>query len=135
MTNTVSLEVAKKLKEAGWEQKHTHYAWVFESLSHEDLTEPPEPRWMITSPFCPDDMGGEWTHAAPTIGELLEALPHPHDRTGHKNLKLYRADDETYEAYYSDIGGDTWENCIASHAHPADALAILWLKLREKKLV
>lgn len=141
MKDCVSLDLARKLRDAGWEQVNTHHAWVWDELPQggyagvSDKTEPPEMAWMIQSPMCPDEFKSESVFAAPIISELLDALPHPHDRTGHKNLKLYRADDETYEAYYSDIGGETWENCIASSPNPADALASLWLALREKKII
>lgn len=97
---TVSLELAKKLKEAGWHQAGEHF------LS-ENVSELPR-------------------YAAPTIGELLEALPkcklqkHPTDGGYYAWIPAHPFGHPTLKSFSAD---------------PADAFAELWLSLQSKNLL
>ena len=116
--------MAKKLKEAGWSQKipSQWYAkdknWEIQSvLQRHSCRFHPTEGWHEHG--CP--------HleliAAPTIGELLEELP--------DGVSLWRGSgSKTWHAQTEDesLG-------VRLITTPADALAALWLALKEKNLV
>lgn len=124
----VSLEVAKKLKEAGW-RINGFFVWkIGKATGVENLR---------ISYEAGDNIEHFDFFFAPTIGELLEALPNPRNITV-ANLKLYRCDDETWEAYFDDWSeGEnvSWKNVIAKAPNAPDCLALLWLSLKEKNLI
>lgn len=113
MTKTVSLETAKLLKEAGWPQDGgTVEHWY-------------RPNGYLVDRF---DYSGtspnkDYT-AAPDVSELLAALP-----GGKKGIVLFKAEDG-YQVRYPDTDSPAFKN-----ANPAEALAQLYLALKEQKLV
>ena len=118
----VTLETAKKLKEKGWNQSKTLFTYLngiivdsltLSGLTHEQMPKDPE--------FV----------AAPDISELLDALP-PY-------VELHKNDDGSYSAYLDpqepiDVQEGNYSNQFDADT-PAEALAALWLALREKGIV
>lgn len=117
MKDCVSLEIAKQLKGAGWKQdgsfvyRNSQFGW---------------------SELLAGTGGNEEWCAAPTIGELLEALP--------KGVDLHKERDDETRGEYS-VGLDPYEQGDFSSAdwhyaaNPADALALLWMELKKKGIV
>lgn len=118
MKDSVSLEVARKLKEAGWEQDRKEPGFFHRLTDNGGLIR--TAYWEIPM------FGSEHRLAAPTIGEMLEAL-YPvaflfgnataeHEKEGKWGVACQ--------------GQDTIHN-----DNPADALADLWISLKEKGII
>ena len=111
----VSLEIAKKLQGAGWPQDGDKVStWAYWYGIKEDL------KLSLSAHLS---LGYGDTVAAPTIGELLEELP--------DGVSLWRGSgSKTWHAQTEDesLG-------VRLITTPADALATLWLALKEKNLV
>lgn len=127
MKDCVSLEIAKKLKEAGWAQELcAHGTELFYVTTHADK----DAIWSREGIERWHGVVKEQT-AAPTIGELLEALPL--ERRNFHNLRAPLTLERElvvggwFAGYHDDIG-------ISSDT-PADALAELWMALKEKGLI
>lgn len=140
MTDCVSLEIAKKLKEAGWKQESLYlYGDGILTLKEE----PPHFKRYdgIRTPGCSccsaterEDVR-EWC-AAPTIGSLLAALPkvHPSYAEFYLNLSPWCGWDADYRCF--EPSGNTGEKGHTDDInHPADALAELWMALKERGIV
>lgn len=120
MKDCVSLDTAKKLKEAGWSQDLKVGDWYWAFL-------PRSKRWELfvlgndeDQPYC------EYAKAI-TIGELLEALP--------IELSLMKLKRE-FKVVWMPRGGSDIDTIVkSSDDNPADALALLWMALKEKGLV
>lgn len=109
MTDCVSLETARELKEAGWPQLGCYYYAVYESKKGGKV-----PEIVFDGPALTD-----FEFAAPTIGELLEALPW---------CGLVKEGGKGYQATQGNFSISDWSD------NPADALALLWLELKKKNL-
>lgn len=124
MKDYVSLDIAKKLKEAGWKQITTtkSFYWLVYKDGRNSL-EYLWPTWAVA------DLK-EYFYA-PTSGELLEALPV--ERENRRGLLapliLERGTvvGGWFACYHDDIG--------VSSDEPADALALLLLELVKKGIV
>lgn len=138
MKDCVSLEIAKKLKEAGWPQaiyqpinrfshrNNTHFyvpfsgdAEIWPLVRREDWKE------------ALKDNSIDGFIAAPTIAELLGALPKELKAKMTRRLMLI-SDGNGWEARYQ---GNRIASPSADAPNPADALAMLWMALKEKNLV
>lgn len=134
MKDCVSLEIAKKLKEAGWKQlveDGVQFWWLVPCDGRTPHVEPFRINEAIEEPVA-DSI------AAPTIGELLEALP--------VGIELYKErDDESRGDYCAQLDPDgpnavkeimaeRWADPCYS-PNPADALALLWMALKERGIL
>lgn len=116
MTDCVSLEMAFRLKLAGWVQDDGGY-WIVDDIKQTSTVK--DSRLMRGECFST-------CHRAPTIGELLEALP---DRSS-----VAKAGSEDFNAWH--YGYEEGKDEGIQHAsNPADALAFLWIALKEKNLL
>jgi len=126
---TTSLEVSKRLKEAGWENK-SYFGWIqYQPEKREE-----EENWYL------DRIGKYklehlyyWT-LAPTVSEILDVLPdgvHVGDaNTGfHGGLTIRRRDDKWIVSYESN--GHKGFPCDTI----ADAAAEMWIYLKENDLL
>lgn len=101
--NTVSLEVAKRLKEAGWAE--TTYGYFNPRGLYTRLTQiPPDDQHKFIS--------------APTLGELMRALP--------AGSELHRAYFGDIDKWYCVAGGEEYYSDT-----PEDAAANAWIALQE----
>lgn len=132
MKDYVSFEIAKKLKDAGWDFKEDsdHY-WMY-AKSHflpcrGKTPESCKCSYELICNFESCDYDGGCNHdrehslATTTIGELLEALPKT-------RLELKTQPGENGWFAISNIGPFFLEEA----PNPADALALLWMALKEK---
>ena len=128
MTKTVSLEIAKRLKEAGWEQNERTENYFIEHkdgtgviVSFDSLA---YPGFNCCSPSIGNHTGQHF--AAPDIPELLEALP--------KGVALRKTfSGSGYLAYFSTLENkEAAPTGTGAQANPANALALLWLELNKK---
>lgn len=115
MTKTVSLEMARKLKEAGWKQrKSTTMNWLFFddrwSLTFTDMSRRKNDCFPILS--------------APDIAELLEAFD---EHYNHLGLKI-----EMNGSVYDVSCHPFSEDFEKSHISLVEALAALWIQLNMK---
>lgn len=123
MYNTVSLEVAKKLKEAGWEKK---CYWFYGDNEGEFVI-------YNSSMYCRD--GNSNDLESPQLHEILEELPATLTVDGIDfDLKMIKQLWEdliiTYEFYYESIGFIPTPN-----VNPHDAAAKLLIWAVENKFV
>lgn len=128
MYNTVSLEVAKKLKEAGW-KKETIFHWAKDGEQDEDIAE-----WIIQ--YSEDDSLTCWeSWNAPQIHEILEELPDQieDEKWGWYGLNLYQYGGE-YTAYYQSHE-DPLKGTTHCGENPHDACALLWIWCKENKYI
>jgi hypothetical protein len=111
---TVSLEIAKRLKEAGFRQCSSFY---YDTKLNKIA-------WSGDIKLAPADFNYRYI-AAPDVSELLEALP---ERT-----ELFKCEDKGYSAWFDPDGPEDVKKHNYSSLHtddtPADALALLWLEL------
>lgn len=146
MTKYVSLETARLMKEAGWNSP-TEFSYLHRIAGWARGCQTVGCAVYHTPYILADDFVIARTDEAdnfrsvqapaPDTTELLEALPNPRNITV-ANLTLYRCDDNTWEAYFSDWGeGDhaVLNNKVAKGMNAVECLADLWLSLRKQKLV
>lgn len=109
---TVSLEIAKKLKEAGWIMP-TACVWAEGSLLEGEthyLHKNWEPDWSLSKGF----------YFAPTLGELIRELPNHHLRSPKFLNGLFSV--------------TNWATRFVKQADtPEDACALAWIALKEQK--
>lgn len=146
----VFLDTAKKLNKAGW-KSDTERWWVellvenvrseecyTRNLGWELYPGKGMEKWMFMAQINPMPLGwkfGEQIHA-PDVQELLEQLP-----TG---VELYKErDDETKGKYGAvldprdaeEIEKERYSSNAFYDVNPAEALALLWLDLKERGLL
>jgi len=135
---TVSLELAKKLKEAGWDTS-VSYMWL--QAKNLDAMDLDSDKWIRT-PVGMLNPRVNTAYYAPSTDELLEVLP---ARVEDSYLCISKVLD-WYCAYYevSDYGagtktiykeGDELVSLEFKAPTPSDALAKLWLKLKEEGII
>jgi hypothetical protein len=146
----VSLEMAKRLKKAGWTQQG---AWLY--WSEQQTYGPPEERWVLRQPGfgwscgCVVGMKAETPCsgcgtfpndcAAATAEDILQRLPREIIHGG-KHLLLsaepnvFHQVGHGWKTYYS-TGGGTVEIGSGEHESLANAAAAMWLYLKESKLL
>lgn len=119
-----SLEVSKKLKDAGWESE-TWFGWA----SFND-------RWYV----CGQDSHQFETYGyqlpAPTMGEVWEALPVTIEDEGTQHLMQATVELDGERAsmlYYGKYRDIRVAGVI--HPNPVEAAALLWLDLKEQGLL
>ena len=130
---TVSLELAKELKEAGYPQESLFY-WINDSIdseyfiggnfqNNEDEEEP-----YIDFDWLKEEKRD--FYSAPTVAELGEALP---KRVGEGRLVIEWNDIESVKSwlvrYYGGSGGYGCQKKLA------DAMAKMWLYLKKEGLL
>lgn len=115
MKDCVSLEVAKKLKEAGWPQVTTRKSFYWFIYKSGEVLDYCGPTWAIEGLIA--------HYLAPTIGELLEVLG---------LVELKALNNGSYRVW-NHKNDHEHEGHVASN--PADALAELWMALKEKGIV
>lgn len=118
MKDCVSLETAKRLKEAGWPQDKLRQLYEDEYRFWWWAVHDGKKFALMDRPRSDDDL----CFAAPTIGNLLGSLP---DRT-----ELKRIDNTGTEFTWFALHDDLSEATGARSDSPADALAELWMKLK-----
>lgn len=127
MKDCVSLEVAKKLKEAGWVQDGTEYyygqysgdtvLWVLRHYTDEKI-------WK--------DNSSSTVLCAPTVADLLEALS-AKALFGELNWNYHGG---TWGARFTmELGKHVYLMPDERQKNPADALAIIWITLKEAGLI
>lgn len=128
MKDCVSLDIAKKLQEAGWKQDDGTYYHYYLRLDGQYSTE--SVHHLVLN---------RYTIAAPTTGELLEALPTSITIFGEGSdewgLNLYPRIDKRWGCSYQREGFEIETRYSQDASTPADALALLWLALKEKNLL
>lgn len=123
MIKTVSLETAKKLKDAGFE-KETERRWVH-LKSKKTVMESKIDTWKcLTEDWDVDKLG----YAAPNTDELLENIPHV---LQHKRLTIRKYYNAYGAGYMMDEG---WIECFEAKELP-EVLALLWLFLKKEGLL
>lgn len=119
---TVSLELSKQLKEAGYPQKDSDFTWSGDKL-------------------FPAVKGVEFTEdtAAPTADEILDQLPSTieeveidGDNYGMCELAIWK-EEKDYSVNYLDE--DSYPELQETEDVLADAAAKMWLYLKKQKLV
>jgi len=122
----VSLELAKKLKEAGWEKETVYWWWERRSSSGKLITQ--EARYKDDPPIFLDGNTVEIIAPAPLAEEMLEELPKK--ITKHSLTYWLTMDyDDAYIMTYSDCD---WFAIVQSMDKKlSNALARLWLWLKE----
>lgn len=138
---TVSLDTAKKLKEAGW-QHETYFDWYFNGTGANRVVRHPSPDELRTSEFhleCP----------APTAEEILRRLPPNLIRSTEKDTVTYAL---TIKALFGieQINGDNWQimyyrvrdgiemapySPVLFADTLANAAAACWIYLKENNLL
>lgn len=127
---TVSLEMAKKLKEAGWEQKDCSHYWTDKEICVSEFQANVSDTKLI----------GLAETAAPTAEEVLRELE-PSIEVGGERLYLLISDDrdwigdESWDICYSKdrlLGGDVW---VRHKQGFAGACAKMWIHLKENNLL
>lgn len=132
MKDTCSLDIAKKLKEAGWPQSQGGSADVCYVWTHQP--EAPKAVHLSGSDGIHDyDYEPEWWFNAPTIAELLEALPDEAEDEEGSEARLTVT--KTGKQYIATYGDNEFALEAELNPNPADALALLWLALKEKKII
>jgi len=117
--NTVSLKIAKRLKEAGFDQSKTDY-FLYQYVGSFS-TDPPinSGDWELRP--RKDEGRGIGRHvAAPTIDDLLKVLD--------CNISFIRNNARSWRVYDNDVPIGN----MVEHINLVDALALLWLALKEK---
>ena len=133
---TVSLETAKKLKEAGLELD-TYFVWT--NTGNLYIKQTGNTLWQTADFTGKYDLRGVY-FPAPTLDELLEVMPcYTNDNENYLFGMLKSTDNKRYYAYYRNghhfamvYNGCTLYCC---NENPAEAVAELWLKLKANKLV
>lgn len=133
---TVSLDLAKKLKKAGFPQESAEFEYCgghiwyhddqiegkFEECGSTDLLEKDQ--------YChKEELTCEYFVASPTADEILERLP--------ENIFVGKVSKERYNAYkipHIELGDIEYYNDIQSESL-ADAAAECWLYLKKKGLL
>jgi len=130
MKDCVSLDIAKKLEEAGWKRDDRHWIWIV-AFGKGSLQMAREWRDTLFDKRCFENLcetaNFKEHFAAPTIGELLEALP---DWSTIK--KMERGEPLKQYLTYNNIELPGWNS---TQDNPADALALLWMKLKKKGII
>lgn len=115
--NYVSIEMARRLKEAGWKQESLHVyigGIVVDSVTFGGLK-------------AEQVEGQEIGPSAPMFSELLETMP--------GDVTISKIGME-YQAWWSDpkemFKGNPGNNICQIGESPADALALLWISLKKK---
>ncbi len=120
MIDCVSLETARKLKAGGWPQRLLlKKSWYYTKN-----------QYSLGPYFLYINRIVQSAIAAPTIGDLLEVL---------SSVTLSKLEN-SYQAWWVDEKemnkGNSGNNVLRSdEANPANALAMLWLSLKEKGLI
>jgi len=127
MTNkhVVSLEPAKKLKEAGYPQEGRFW-WFYDKFDH---------KWKIkTYPARTKRTG---TFVAPLASELMERLPEEIITKHTYSLNIGKWNDRYNVTYNWEEGNDSGslEGAFQSDNNLCDALALMWLYLKQKGLL
>ncbi len=126
---TVSLDIAKKLKEAGWE-KETEKVWYYDTYGRDsvdgwNLLELQE-NWLEEF----HEKGGKGLFPAPTAGELLRELPAFVEEPKFAQLSLLLEEGDWIASYQTievenedlfDVAADT----------PEVALGKLWIAIKK----
>lgn len=145
---TVSLETAKKLKEAGWVQRTTEQHWYEFCGEMPHKADAPIPGLSKLKRDW-DDTENWVCFDAPDVSELLEALPSDleykastkevsgFDGTRPLNLTMgHTTIDKGYYALYSDPHPANKVPVYYGHGITlVEALASLWLELKKQKLL
>lgn len=121
MSITVSFEMAKRLKEAGWEKTPLLMWWI--PLDPE--TGPGPPVIDFWDPTEPTQL------PAPTFAEIWEELPKTIEFEGKTSLKVL----ESFfgVAYAQTRGGDV--SLYWSQANITEAAADAWVNLKERRII
>ena len=132
----VSLDLCKKLKEAGYPQDDSYYAWIrplepyrtlmkveHELRGYNDMTWGSMPQRELS----------EYWVSAPTVSELGEKLPSELNTDKQEGLEIHRSRCEWIVAYR--IQGSTWRISKCDDNSLADAMAEMWLYLKDKELL
>lgn len=135
-TKVVSLETAKRLKEAGWPQDINEKVWFEDSGGF----------GLFTRGVAPRKKGDVFS--APDVSDLLEVLPKiihcpERDKNWPKGSLIIRSVKDCREIYSGDwvVGyengpdGTTFDELTGEHDSLAEALASLWLILKENKIL
>lgn len=154
---TVSLELAKKMKELGWCQRIEKGIWFFaRGANKPDGT----PTWSdykqlatlhgtdhkdkcgygkcececeVCYPYACTDL-----IPAPTLTEILEELPaylsKKELREGYVLRFNLEKHTDIYLVGYERLGNPDWFRCC-DHKNPAEAAGLLWCKLKEEKII
>lgn len=144
----VSLDVARKLKAAGWEQNDDDHYLMYAKRHYAPCKgKSPETCQCTFDLICDQescDYDGCCNHdrtsalAAPTIGELLEALPkHYRNLTESRFVMIWNWLQNKWHVGYQMMGEftDYFDGTEHLDVAPADALALLWLELKAKNLL
>ncbi len=118
----VGLEIAKQLKKSGW-NKETEYLWIY----HGDAS---GCRWELYRDSDWDDKGFIEQCYAPIATELLEEIPNKIEST---YLSIIKMDKGTYVVQYCEEDNNTVKD-FGDLSLP-DALAKMWIYLKENKLI
>lgn len=113
----VSLEIAKELKAAGYDQESTIFGYYENADTHE-LLYSPELKPMMD----------KWI-AAPLASEIGELLP---AKLGFKRLCIYHFEDDGWHISYEEMDR-YWHREIDKSE--ADARAKMWLYLKKENLL
>lgn len=122
MYNTVSLEVAKKLKEAGW-RKETYFMYFIENYHNRGK------EVLVQCTPGIESLGDypEYSNiAAPQLHDLLEELPYKIS-IGTANI-FFKMDifEDNYHIGYYEFGEYPWGEQINENPHDAAAKLLIW---------
>ncbi len=128
MKYTVSLEVAKELKEQGWTKK-CQFWWKSGGVlggARKELVEmarvPSYGAANTAYSFC----------EAPMAEEIIEELPiHLFDT----KLWIYQTGDPVYAVRWKDTLEDDWRDKQICNKNLSDALGLMWIYLKKQKLI
>lgn len=147
----ITLEIAKQLKEAGWSKKTKNYYWSKNNYCYRhdrgegcvlcDDTGLLFIEWIKTDKFLSDDYTTKYIKAypCPTLEELLEEMPYKINYEGGDGntdafMSLGKHRNNLYSVEYTQPNGII-EYYTKIYSDPAEAVALLWLKLKQEGLV
>ncbi len=122
---TVTLEVARQLKDAGYPQEGTPFKWCLAGSDGKWYRQytPALACWPFKDRI-----------AAPTSDEIIERLPAYVEQSGHYKLMIQKWGDNHYTVKYINLlNGDTL--AVSTKATLSDAAGLMWCWLKGEGLL
>lgn len=126
--------MAKKLKEAGWEQDNCIHYWTTHSITEEDIVVHRSVAWVNADAH----IDGDLNIGAPTCEEILRELPVRLDGESGTKPNTFLLIDKVGKTgwnvrYVNMTSGDRRQEIIADTL--ANAAAAMWIYLKENNLL
>jgi hypothetical protein len=129
---TVTLDTAKRLKEAGWDKET--YFWYAYDREHSESQSPYQLIHLKDFGYCYFEKSN--SYPAPTLRELLDEMPEILENHRGKNYFVMQRVGNIYTCGYSLNSVHSFFHGIArTHTNPCEAVAELFLKLKSEQLI